>query len=215
MINNRYHHLVLGEHALERQHRSGSYVAYGTHLERPDDGPQDLGDRELAFLARAFQFHLATITPAGWPYLQYRSGPRGFLQHLGGNRIGFADLRGNAQYASVGNIEHNGRVALILIDHPRRQRLKLLGTATVIDRDTDPDLLERLVTIGTTRMTAQAERSIILDIEARDWNCARSIVPLYDRDYISELSGLYQAQIVELRSEVQQLRAEIERLRAG
>lgn len=202
-----YHHLAFGREALARQEATGSVVAYGADMDTPDEGIQLLGGREIALLTNCFQLHLATITPAGWPYIQYRSGPRGFLHHLGGQRIGFADHRGNQQFVSVGNIESNGRAALFIADFPVRARLKLFGKARVVEADEDPDLLDRLLRLdGGARVAAQCERSIVIDVEAFDWNCRRSLVPQYTEDQVRARMQPYVDEINLLRSEVQRLR---------
>lgn len=202
-----YHHIAFGEEALTRQGLAGSVVAYGADLDSPDEGIQQLGDREIALLRNSFQLHLATVTPAGWPYVQYRSGPRGFVHHLGGQRIGFADHAGNQQFVSVGNIEHDGKVALFVADLPLRRRLKVFGTAQVIEADEDPQLLERLKHLDDgRRVAARCERSIIIDVEAFDWNCSRSLVPQYTEEQVRDRVQPYIEQINALRDEVDRLR---------
>ncbi|GAB18118.1 hypothetical protein GOEFS_046_00740 [Gordonia effusa NBRC 100432] len=211
MPNNHYHHLAFGDRALARQQSNGSFVAYGAETSRADDGPEPLDQRAVNLLTESFQFHLATVTPHGWPYVQYRSGPPGFIHHLGGNRIGFADHRGNAQYVSVGNIETSGRVAMFVADYPRRRRVKLFGHARVIDAADNPQLLDDLRRVGDLRISAHCERSIIIDVEALDWNCSRSMVPQYTQEYVSELTSGYVTAIDDLRDEVAELRRQLTR----
>ncbi len=132
--NNHYHHLAFGPDALNRQQRNGSYLAYGRHTERADDGPQRLDDRELLMIRRADQFCLATVTPNGWPYLQYRSGPAGFVRYLPETgRLRFIDLPGNNQFVTLGNLAADDRLAMFFVDYPRRSRLKVFGRGTVIE----------------------------------------------------------------------------------
>ena len=204
-MGERYHQIAYGPHALARQRRAGSHVVYGDVGAQSDSGPDELGDRELAFLRSTFQFHLATVTDGGWPYIQYRSGPRGFVHHLGGNRIGFADFDGNSQFVTVGNIEDNHRVALFLADYPRRMRLKLFGHATVVDDD--DQLLDELATVPDGRVSARAERSILIDVEGIDWNCSRSLVPQYDRDYVRKLNQANARRVAELEQRIRDLEA--------
>ncbi|MDV7199475.1 pyridoxamine 5'-phosphate oxidase family protein [Rhodococcus kroppenstedtii] len=203
-MGSRYPQLIFGEHARRRQ---GEAVRSGAWSVDGDPGPQDLTVRELALIRGAFQFHLGTVTPHGWPYVQYRSGPAGFLRHLGGRTLGFADHRGNQQYASVGNIESTGRVALYLADLPRRQRLKVFGTATVVDEADDPALLDRLRTLDDgSRVGATCERSILIEVEAFDWNCARSLVPQYTEDQVRRRVQPYIDEIAALQAEIARLR---------
>ncbi|GGC55586.1 pyridoxamine 5'-phosphate oxidase family protein [Hoyosella rhizosphaerae] len=208
--NNHYHHLVFGQNALDRQRRNGSYVAYGVHTERTDDGPMGLGAREANLIKKATQFYAATITPSGWPYLQYRSGPQGFLHVLDDKTIAFADFRGNNQFVTVANLEHNKRIALILVDYPRKLRLKLFATASVIEGSDDPELLETLRHTPSGTIAAKCERSIVLKVEAIDWNCSRSIIPRFDREYVKELSALYAADAARERETLQRRIAELE-----
>jgi hypothetical protein len=190
--NNHYHHLVFGGDALERQRVNGSYVAYGRQMERGDDGPERLSDRELLMTSRADQFCLATVTPNGWPYLQYRSGPPGFVRHdPSTGRLRFTDLPGNNQFVTLGNLADDDRLAMFFVDYPRRIRLKVFGRGTVIEDETG--------------------RSIEIAVEAFDWNCSRSIIPRYDREYLKQLGAAYQKVAAEREDE---LTAEIDRLRA-
>lgn len=195
MINNHYHHLAFGPDAIERQRVNGSYVAYGAHLERPDDGPDELSARELRMIADATQFCLGTVTPTGWPYLQYRSGPAGFVGHLGGNALRFVDLPGNNQFVTLGNLSTDDRLAMFFVDYPRKQRLKVLGRGLVHEGE---------------------RREIEVAVEAFDWNCSRSIITRYDQQYLSELGKAYQekaaAREAELTTEIERLRARVAEL---
>ncbi|AWT57651.1 pyridoxamine 5'-phosphate oxidase family protein [Mycolicibacterium smegmatis] len=204
-----YHHLIFGPQTLARQNASGSIVAYGGDLDSADQGPQALGDREIHLLVNCFQFHMATLSPTGWPYIQYRSGPRGFLHHVGERTIGFADHQGNQQYVTVGNIEANGKVALFVADMPVRARLKLFGTARIVEADEDPDLLQRLRSLPNgLQVGAKCERSILIDVEAYDWNCRRSLVPQYTEEQVRARMQPYLDEITALRAEVDRLRAD-------
>lgn len=184
------------------------HIVYGA-VSPSDEGPQLVDDREIAMLTSAFAFHMATVTPAGWPYVQYRSGPPGFVHHLGGNRFGFADFRGNQQFVSVGNIAHDDRVALFLADYPLRRRMKAFGRATTIEAADDPELLARLRTVDGGQIAAQCERSVVIEIEAFDWNCGRSIVPQYRMEEVRERVQPYIDQIHGLQDEVAALKKQL------
>src|SRR4051812_23095921 len=116
------------------QERFGSRRQYA-RLEDPDEEPDRLGPMEQQFLAEADSFFMATLGSTGWPYIQHRGGPHGFLKVIDEQTIGFADFRGNKQYISTGNLTTDDRVALILVDYPRQARLKILGHAQIIEGD--------------------------------------------------------------------------------
>lgn len=157
-------------------------------------------------LTEAFQFQMSTVTPDGWPYIQYRSGPTGFVHHLGENKIGFADFAGNRQFVSVGNLETNDRVALFVADYPHRMRLKVFGRATVFDATDHPDLVEQLSLVNDGRIAARIEHCIVIDVEAFDWNCSRSIVPQYTAEQVRERAEPYIAEIAKLHDEIAELK---------
>ena len=110
----------------DRQAAWGSRAAYA-RMQAGSPGPVGLGAPETEFHSSADSFYMATVSETGWPYVQHRGGPRGFVKVLSPTRIAFADFRGNRQYVSAGNASRNDRVALIVMDYARRRRLKLLG----------------------------------------------------------------------------------------
>ena len=205
-MTTRYQEIAFGDAARARQQASGRVGAHGDPA-AVADGPQTVGDREVRMMTRAFAFHLATVTPTGWPYVQYRSGPRGFVHHLGGNRFGFADFRGNRQFVSVGNLDTDDRVALFFADHPQRTRLKVFGRARVDDHD--QELLDDLMRVDDGLVAAHCERSIVIDVEAFDWNCSRSVVPMYTTEEVRERVQPYLDQIRALQDEVAALKAQL------
>ena len=106
---------------------------------------------EAAFVQARDSFYMATVSKSGWPYLQHRGGPAGFLKTLDEKTLGFADFRGNRQYISLGNLATDDRVALFLMDYPNRKRLKILAHMSVLDLAAEPELAERLSTPGLQR----------------------------------------------------------------
>jgi hypothetical protein len=136
--------------------------------------PQSLGPEESAFLVERDSFYLATTGETGWPYIQHRGGPRGFLRVLNDHTLGFADFAGNRQLITVGNLVNNDRVALFFMDYNRRERMKLLGHARVLDADENPALTARLAVPG---YRARIERLFVIDVIAFDWNCPQHITP--------------------------------------
>jgi hypothetical protein len=152
----------------------------------PAAGPDRLGADEVAFVAERNGFYIATTSPEGWPYLQFRGGPRGFLQALDDRTLAFADLDGNRQYLTVGHVAHDDRVALFLMDYETRSRLKILGRM---------------------RIEAVDGRRAVIAVEAFDWNCPKHIPLRIDADHVeAALAGL-QARIATLEAENARLRA--------
>lgn len=131
---------------------------------------------EEAFIAARDSFYMASASETGWPYVQYRGGPAGFLKVIDEVTLAFADFRGNRQYISVGNLDANGRVALILVDYPRRARLKILAHAERLTLDADPAFLEKVI---DPSYRARPERIFRLCLAAFDWNCPQHIVPRF------------------------------------
>jgi hypothetical protein len=131
---------------------------------------------ETAFIEARDGFYLASVSESGWPYIQFRGGPAGFVRVLDDKTLGYADFRGNRQYISTGNIDRDGRVALFFMDHADRQRLKLLGRVRIVDAAQSPELVKRLEVPG---YRARVERAVLIAVEAFDWNCPQHITPRY------------------------------------
>jgi len=131
-MTHRFSHLMFSPAVRAVQQEQGSRRAY-ERLDAPEAEPRDtLGEAERAFIAARDSFYLANVSETGWPYVQHRGGPPGFLKVLDDRTLGFADFRGNRQYVSVGNVGGNDRVSLILMDYPHQRRLKLIGHARVV-----------------------------------------------------------------------------------
>ena len=160
-------------HAAQAEH--GSRQAYA-RMEGGVPRNDRLGDDEIAFIAGRDGMVMATVSETGWPYVQHRGGPPGFMKVLDERTIGFADYRGNKQYLSVGNLRADDRVALLLIDPAQRRRLKLLGRAESVDLAEAPALASRLV---DSAYGAKVERGFRIRIEAFDWNCPQHITPRF------------------------------------
>ena len=131
---------------------------------------------EVQFIAQRDSFYIATVSESGWPYVQHRGGPPGFLRVLDEKTLAFADFRGNLQYISVGNLTANDRAALIMVDYPNRQRLKIYAHIEVTNLGTNPALAQQLV---LTSYKAKPERAFLLHLEAFDWNCQQHITPRF------------------------------------
>jgi predicted pyridoxine 5'-phosphate oxidase superfamily flavin-nucleotide-binding protein len=159
------------------QTRFGSRRAYKKFELDPERGDR-LTERERDFLAACDSFYMGSVGETGWPYVQHRGGPKGFLKVLDDRTVAFADFRGNKQYISVGNLNVDNRVALFVMDYPNQQRLKLWARARLVDRDVDPALVGKL---QDPRYDARVERAIVLTIEAFDWNCPQHITPRFSQ----------------------------------
>lgn len=161
------------------QEHDGSRKNY----ERMEDDPDRflLTEKERDYIPSLDFFFMSTIGENGWPYVQYRGGPKGFLKILDDRTLAFADFRGNRQMISVGNINSGAKVALILLDFPRRVRLKIWATATVQDAADHPELADQL---SDPSYNAKVERIITLTIQAYDWNCPQHIVPRFTEEEI-------------------------------
>ena len=153
---------------------------------------EESGDRfiltpgEVDLIRSRDMFYLATVGENGWPYLQLRGGPVGFLKILDNHTLGMADYRGNRQYISVGNLQATQKATLFLIDYPSRHRLKIWTETEVVDVEERPDLLESL---HDADYRAVVERFILFDIKAYDWNCPQHITPRYTAEEIQQTLG--------------------------
>ncbi|MFO1025059.1 MAG: pyridoxamine 5'-phosphate oxidase family protein [Acetobacteraceae bacterium] len=162
-----------------------------------------LTERETAFITARDSFYMATVSETGWPYVQHRGGPSGFIKVLDDKTLAFADFRGNRQYITLGNSRSNDRVALIMVDYPNRRRLKIYARLEVRDLSTDAALAELLSLPG---YPARPERALVLHIEAFDWNCPQHITPRF-----TEMEVV--AAVAPLRARLEQLEAENAALR--
>lgn len=184
-----------------QQARNGSRDAYQNLTDSP--APNGFSDREAAFIAARNSFYMASVSETGWPYMQHRGGPAGFLKVLSPTRLGFADYRGNRQYVSTGNVLSDPRVSLFLMDYPNTARLKLLGRAQVKLASDAPDLAAKLAVPDQGKV----ERLFMIDVDAFDWNCPQFITPRYTTEELAETLAPYVEEIRQLRTEVAFLKA--------
>lgn len=186
------------------QTRMGSRSAYAA-LDRTEDRRHQLTKHEAEFIRERDGFYQATVSETGWPYVQFRGGPAGFLKVLDASTLAYGDFRGNRQYISVGNLGGNDRVSLMLMDYASRQRLKILGRVRLVSEAEDPALMAQLRLPG---YRAQVERAFVIDVEAFDWNCPQHITPRFTEAEIEQA-------VQPLRAELEQLHLELARLRAA
>ena len=193
-------HTVLTPAGLEAErHYYGR--TYATTEEAPES--EALGAEETAFIESRDSFYLGTITENGWPYVQHRGGPIGFLRVLGPHQIGFADYGGNRQMISVGSLSRQDRVALFLMDYPKRERVKMLGHARVVDSREHPELADQVT--PPAGHAAKVERIFIIDILSYDWNCPKFITPRFTRAEVDTSVAPLLQKIAELEARIKTL----------
>lgn len=176
------------------QVEAGSRDSYA-RFDAGHDFNQVMGEREASFIAARDSFYMASVSETGWPYVQHRGGPVGFMKWLGERSLGFADYSGNRQYLSAGNFRSNDRVALFFMDYPNRRRLKLLGRVRTVGPE-EPQLLARL---EDSDYPAQIERGFVIDVAGFDWNCPQHITPRFSAQEVED-------KIVALRRENSRLK---------
>ncbi len=151
-----------------------------------------------AFLADLDMFYLGTANAAGQPYIQYRGGSPGFLKVVDDKTLGFADFGGNRQFITLGNLSENPQAFLFLMDYAHRRRIKVWGTAHVVDDD--PKLLQQL---QDPSYAGKVERAILFTIEAWDVNCPQHIHPRFSQRQVAPVIEELQARIAKLEGELQ------------
>jgi predicted pyridoxine 5'-phosphate oxidase superfamily flavin-nucleotide-binding protein len=162
---------------------------------------------EAEFIAARDSLYMATVSENGWPYVQHRGGPAGFLRMIDDKTLAFADFRGNRQYISLGNIAANNRVALFLMDYPDRRRLKIYACIEAKDLKLDPELAARLTLPG---YPAKPERAFLLHLQAFDWNCPQHITPRFTEQEIDSALAPVRSHIARLEAENKDLRERLE-----
>ncbi len=186
------------------QRADGTYNKYQTAYKHRTSA--DLGSDDVDFIRRRDSFYLASITEDGWPYVQHRGGRRGFVHVIGPAQLACADYRGNRQFISMGNLQNEPRVSLFFMDYLNHARLKIQGKATLrLVSEVDTDLVARL-----DNPEAPAERILVVDVVAIDWNCPKYIPTLYPEDALQEIVG---PQIAKLQAENEALKSELAKLR--
>ena len=181
-MGHKFAEIAFTESVHQVQQELGSRAGYAG-MEGGDDYNNLLGAREADFIAARDSFYMASVSETGWPYVQHRGGPVGFMKVLDEKTIGFADFSGNRQYISVGNFRKDDRVSLFFMDYPNRTRFKLLGRVQMIGLN-DPELLAEL---EVDSYRARVERGYLIHIEAIDWNCPQHITPRYTDAHLEAL----------------------------
>lgn len=203
----RYAQLAFTDPVREVQAEQGSAAAMARMLAPHGSdtaGPDVLGPAEAAFLTERDGVYLATVGATGWPYVQHRGGPPGFLHVLDEHTLGFLDVRGNRQYISTGNLRHDDRVAVFAMDHAHQRRLKLLGRAEIVALDADPELTARLSDVTAD---GKPERIVLIHVEGVQPNCPQHITPRWSEPELAEALAPLRARLAELEAENVRLRA--------
>lgn len=179
---------------------------YGKALVIPPQPERDpLSEEEIEFIHQRDSFYMATVTSNGWPYVQHRGGPPGFLKVLDAQTLGFADFKGNRQLLSTGNLAASDRISLFLMDYPAKTRLKILGHARVLDAKDHADIGAQLIPVPEFK--TKVERLMLINVVSFDWNCPQYITPRFTQEQIREATGTLRDRIAELEAEVKALKA--------
>lgn len=183
------------------QEKYGSRRSYERmEMRTPSDG---LSDNERNFISERDSFYMASIGENGFPYIQHRGGPKGFVKVIDKNTIGFIDFSGNKQFITVGNLATHANVSLFMMDYPAQARLKIYAKAEIIELNDRPDLMEIL---SLDEYPAKAERIILLHIEAFDWNCPQHISPRFTIEEFEEMLAPQREYVSKLELELRELK---------
>jgi uncharacterized protein len=193
-MSNAYTDIMFSPVVRTQQVRKGNRANYA-NADRRDR----LGPIEKAFIQTRDSFYQATVNETGWPYVQFRGGPAGFLKVLSDNTLGYADFRGNLQHISVGNLAVNDRISIILMDYPARRRLKILGHARLVEMEGDPVLIAKL---ESADYRARVERGVIITVEAYDWNCPQHITPRFTEAEVNAVTQSLHDEIAQLKQQI-------------
>ena len=169
----RYADFAFTDPIKERQKTAGSHASYDNMAKKSTGEADEIGEAEEAFIGMRDSFYVASVSSDGWPYMQHRGGPRGFLKVVDPHTLAWADYTGNKQYISAGNVDDENRVSLFLMDYPNQRRLKIMGHARTVERD-DPEFPEDVI---DAEYDAPVERAWLIDVAAFDWNCLKHITP--------------------------------------
>lgn len=193
------------------QERYGSREQY-ERMRKSGAPHEHLTAFEVEFLANRDSFYWATIGSTGWPYVQHRGGPKGFLKVIDNHTLALADFRGNKQFISTGNLLTDNRVAMILVDYPQQARLKILGRVDVLEGEKADAWMDRVRMPG---YKAIIERVFVIHVEAYDWNCPQHITPRYTAEEIHNVVHDIEEKLHAAEKENEELRQEIKDLRSG
>jgi len=196
-----YERLAFTDAIKQLQEMHGSRTAYA----RIEQGDRTGGmtEMETEFIAGRDSFYLGSIGENGYPYIQHRGGPKGFLVVLDEETLGMVDFSGNKQYISVGNVATNPRVSLFLMDYPTRARLKMYAEMSIVEIANDPELYKRLAPEG---YKYKPERMLLFSVQGFNWNCPQHITPRYTLEEIERAFAERNAYVTALEEELVRLK---------
>jgi len=197
-----YASIAFSDAAKRLQERAGSRSSYSRMEQYAHDDV--LTENELEFISQRDSFYLSTVSEKGFPYIQHKGGPKGFVRIIDGTTLGFVDFVGNQQFISVGNIFTNSKAGLFFIDYAAQTRLKIFAEAEVLELKDNPNLLTRL---SPADYKFKPDRIMILHVKAFNWNCPQHIIPRYTLKEIEEAYSPQQEYIAKLESELKALKA--------
>jgi predicted pyridoxine 5'-phosphate oxidase superfamily flavin-nucleotide-binding protein len=205
-MTNNFTELAFTESVKDQQEKYGTRAAYSRMTEKGKFRNQ-LTWQENGFIKNRDGFYMSSVGENGWPYMQFRGGPKGFLKVINDQTLVFADFRGNGQYISAGNIKATQKTVLFLMDYAKQQRLKIWAEADVLDPMEHPELAEQVVLVD---YEAKVERIIVFKVHAFDWNCPQHITPRYTQEEVEDSQKTLSARIAALETENKNLRGQIE-----
>ncbi|MFF8834342.1 pyridoxamine 5'-phosphate oxidase family protein [Streptomyces sp. NPDC015130] len=215
----RYDHLAYSSSVRRVQEEMGSATATDRRLREPAEEAEPLTAAAAGFIQGLDGFLFASVGETGWPYIQFRGGPPGFVHVLDEHTLGYLDVRGNRQYITTGNVRGNDRVALFFIDHARQTRLKLFGRAKAMSVDEAVRLggraVELVERLDAHRTEGTVEQLVTIRVEAFAWNCPNHITPRFTRAEVSDAMAPVLDRVARLEKENAALRAELSARTAG
>lgn len=186
------------------QEKYGSRVAYQKMEARSVF--QGLTEMEKEFIASRDSFYMASLGESGYPYIQHRGGPKGFLKVIDSQTLAFPDFSGNKQYITAGNVTTEKKVSLILMDYAAQARLKIYAKAEIVAWNDRPDLVRA---VALENYAARTERIMLLKVDAYDWNCPQHITPRFTQEEIEEALAPQREYIAKLESEIRELKLKL------
>lgn len=194
-MGHKFAEIAFTESVRDVQQQLGSRAGYAS-MDEGEDHNNLLSQHEADFITARDSFYMASVSETGWPYVQHRGGPAGFIKIIDAQTIGFADFSGNRQYVTVGNLRKDDRVSLFLMDYKNRRRLKILGRVRLVELEET----ELLAALEVDDYRARVERGFVIHIEAFDWNCPQHITPRYTETEVEAMLEAKDAEIAAKRA---------------